>query len=302
MKEGSVIFNGVFGSHLYGVSTPSSDKDFKGVYKPPWDEVVMHTYKDSIDTQTEEEDTTFYSLMKFVKILGKCDTVSYDMIHTPREFTLQSTPLWGEIRKHRSDLYCKNMRGILGYIKTQSLKYGHKQERYNEMVDFLNMVEKVDVKARISDTPLPELAKRGYKYITYTPDKGDIKANIDVCGSRYQATSHVEYLLSGLRAKIEKYGDRTKKGNTAGGDWKSLSHSYRVLLQLGEIIETRDLVFPLVKRNDILKMKLGGFTQDECMSIITDLYDVTVDSLNNSDLPDYSDTTNLVNLLLNEYK
>jgi len=28
----NTIFNGVFGSHLYGLNTPTSDKDYKGVF------------------------------------------------------------------------------------------------------------------------------------------------------------------------------------------------------------------------------------------------------------------------------
>lgn len=301
-QELDVIFNGVFGSKLYGLDTPESDTDYKGIYLPTFQQVLFNDYRDSIDEQTKELDTTFYSVNKFINIVSKCDIVSYDMIHTPNEFTTVSSPLWEEIRKCRSDLYCKNVRGLLGYIKTQSGKYAHKVQRYDEMIELQKLINCLDDDIKIENTTLPEMVQRmEFKYISFSPENKDIRANIDVCGSRYQLNADVSYLRIGLEAKLKRYGERTKKGSLSKGDFKSISHSLRCLLQLEEIIETRDLIFPLVKRDEIMKVKMGKVSQEDCMSIITGTYDRVIDKLQSSDLPEYNDNTRIKNLVLNHY-
>lgn len=299
-NELDVIFNGVFGSHLYGLSTPTSDRDYKGVYFPTTQDLIFNEYKDSIENQTKEVDTTLYALPKFVKILGKCDTVSMDMLHTPIEFTEKSSTLWEGLRALRGDIYCKSMRGTLGYIRTQASKYGHKVDRYEEMTELLGLIETLKDDVKIETTTLPEIVSRaGFKYIQYTPVHLDIKANIDVCGSRYQLSSDVGYLKKGLLTKIEKYGKRTIQGSLSGGDWKSISHSYRVLIQLNEIIQTRDLVFPLVRAPEIMAIKLGQLKQDAVICMISELYDSTVEALEGSDLPEYNNTSRMKDLIMN---
>ena len=299
-KDLDVIFNGVFGSHLYGLSTPKSDKDFKGVYLPTKKELVFNTYKDSIDVQTKEVDTTFYAVTKFAKILSKVDTVSLDMIHTPSEFTITTSALWEEIRSYRSDLYCKNARGVLGYIRTQAAKFCHKQDRYKEMKELLGLIEGTDLTVKVVHTTLPEIIQRsGFKFIKYVPEKGNISGNIDVCGSRYQINAAVSYMKDGLDQKLVRYGERTLAGNKAGGDFKSMSHSYRVLLQLEEIIDTRGLKFPLTNRDEILKIKVGEYSQEDVMSRIDELYSKVTSKLEYSDLPEESDITRIEDCIMN---
>lgn len=300
MEHKNIIFNGVFGSHLYGLSTPSSDLDCKGVYIPSMRDLVFNTYKDSIENQTAELDTTFYAITKFIKILGECDTVSFDMIHTPKQFTISGSPLWEELKTYRSDLYCKNMRGVLRYVRTQAMKYTNKVDRFVEMKELLNLIEGTDLGTKLENTTLPEIVQRsGFKFIKFIPKNKDITGSVDVCGSRYQLTAQVSYLRDGLKAKLARYGKRTLKGSVSGGDFKSLSHAYRVLVQLDELIETRDLVFPLIRAPEILRIKLGEVTQESVMTMTSNLYDSVTEKLENSDLPQESNTENIVNCVLN---
>lgn len=299
--EDQVIFNGLYGSHLYGLNTPNSDMDYKGVYIPKLGDLVFRNYKDTIENQTKEVDTTFYALPKFISILSKCDTVSMDMIHTPEDFTIKATPLWYKLRSLRSDLYCKNMRGILGYIRTQSSKYGHKVERFKEMKEFYSWLTHTEDSSTVKETTLPEQVKQsGFKFIHYTPEKDNISANIDVCGSRYQLNAQVGYLKSGIKKKIDRYGERTLKGSLSGGDWKSISHAYRVLIQVEEMVDKRDIIFPLVKAEEILNIKLGNLDQDTVMSMISEKYEEVMEKLENSDLPEHNDVSRMKEVIMEE--
>lgn len=300
--RGEVIFKGVFGSHLYGLETNNSDLDMKGVYCPKLEDIIFNNYKETIEETSKEVDTSFYAVTKFVNILNKSDTISMDMLHTPKEMTLSSSPLWRELVSHRKDLYAKSMRGILGYIRTQASKYGHKVQRYNELVKINNYLSMVPNHFRLSDTGIPFLVKDGvWKYISFNEEKGDVKENIDILGSRYQTNATVEYVRDQVRRKLTSYGDRTKKGSMTHGDWKSMSHAYRVLLQLEEIVDTHDLQFPLKKAPEIMKIKVGELTQDRVMSMISNKYDEVMEKLNNSDLPKEPYIDNIRNRVLNYY-
>lgn len=297
----NVIFEGLFGSRLYGLETLDSDTDYKGVYLPTKREIIFNQYKDTIETKVDDVDRTWIALPKFIKIASKCDTVTFDMLHTPLDKTIENSHLWEMLKSHRSDLYSKGMRGILGYIRTQTTKYGHKVQRYQEMKELQVLLGSAAGDTKIENTEIPAIVDRlGFKYITVQFfDEGDVRANINVCGSRYQLNAQIGYLKQGLRTKIAKYGKRTEKGSLSGGDWKSLSHAMRALFQLEEIIDTRNLVFPLKKREEILKVKLGQYPQDKVITMITDLYDTTFEKLNNSDLPEHPVITNMEDCVMN---
>ena len=298
-----VIFNGIYGSNLYGLATPTSDVDYKGVYAPKKRDIVFNEYQDSIEKQTKEVDETFYAVTKFIKILSKNDMVSTDMLFTPVNMTLQSSPLWNQLQSHRQDIICKNMKGLVGYIKTQASKYGHKVQRYNEMTEFLQMIkDSWYCNQLIKNTTLPELINRsGFKYISFVPKHSNFEEHIDICGSKYQTNAQVHYIEKCLEQKLSKYGTRTKTSSMKNGDWKSLSHSVRLLYQMDELIETRDLIFPLVKAPDIMKVKLGQQSLEEVADMIEGMFEDVMDKLHKSDLPEYNNMENLRNAVLNYY-
>lgn len=42
----------IYGSHLYGLSTPESDRDFKGIFMPSKEEILLGKIPKSIRTST----------------------------------------------------------------------------------------------------------------------------------------------------------------------------------------------------------------------------------------------------------
>lgn len=303
MDENKIIFNGVFGSKLYGLDHAGSDEDFKGVYMPEKRNIIFNTYKDTIEKQTKEVDTTFFAVTKFIRCLEKCDTNTIDMINVPASKTLVTSSLWGALREQRHSVYCKNMRGLLGYIRTQSAKYNHKVYRYKEMLELARVLSCMKQDNKIFDTNLVELIeKSNFKYIKFTRDDGKgVQANVDICGKRFTINATIGYISTALSATIAKYGERTQKGSLQGGDWKSLSHAYRVLVQLDEIIDTREVIFPLSKREEIMKVKMGELSQIEVLNLIDEMYDKVTNKLEKSDLPEYNDLTEMKNIVMNYY-
>ena len=282
-----VVFKGIFGSHLYGLNTADSDLDFKQIILPPTRELIFEKNK-IIEKHSEEEDVTVMNLVSFINNLRKADTVSMDMIHTPGKFTIQSGPVWKKIQEYRSDAYSKNMRGVLGYIKTQTSKYGHKEERLSELTEFLDYIvnNQFENNRKVGEL-VTYLADRKYKHIKYTMARRiGAQPSIEIIGKQIQCTWEMHELINFLRANISSYGARTSNAVSSRGDWKSLSHSLRALLQLKELVETRNIIFPLSYASTIMPVKLGKVDAEYVRSMLTDLYDEVTELLEKSDLPD----------------
>lgn len=53
--NGKLIYLSQYGSHLYGLNTENSDLDFRGVYVPTLNDIILHKDKDEINTELEIE-------------------------------------------------------------------------------------------------------------------------------------------------------------------------------------------------------------------------------------------------------
>lgn len=109
--NGKLIYLSQYGSHLYGLNTENSDLDFRGVYIPELDDIILKKDKDEINTEIElweirdsnrenptyyiEEPTTLinswylrkvkvdvkiFSLQKFIQLCSKADTNALDLL------------------------------------------------------------------------------------------------------------------------------------------------------------------------------------------------------------------------------
>jgi hypothetical protein len=235
-----------------------------------------------------------------------------DMIHTGDSQTIVSSRVWDKLRRLRGHLYNKEMRGILGYIKTQTAKYGHKIDRVEELRDFLalcnKVVELVGADCTISDTNLVgRVIFNNYKFIKHIPagvteiTNQPIQESIEICGKKYQTSAQLSYMITGINNMLGQYGSRVENSIKSGGDWKSLSHSLRGIIQLEEIIETGDLQFPLKRAPEIMKVKLGEIPADVAASLVTEGCDRVSEKLEKSGFPDKPNMTPMMDVIMNHY-
>ena len=117
--NGKLIYLSQYGSHLYGLNTENSDLDFRGVYIPNLDDVILHKDKDEINEELEiylpqeplqqkehilgeiymepivsekgkqingnrdnlkKVDVKIFSLQKFIQLCSKADTNALDLL------------------------------------------------------------------------------------------------------------------------------------------------------------------------------------------------------------------------------
>ena len=59
-----VVFKCIFGSHLYGLNTEDSDKDFKGIFIPSFEDIVLGS-NEVISVKTGNDKSKNSYLFKF---------------------------------------------------------------------------------------------------------------------------------------------------------------------------------------------------------------------------------------------
>ena len=302
----NIIYMGIHGSHLYGLDREGSDIDLKAIYLPSAKDLVRgqaiktHNYKnDELDIEIEIK-----SLPSFLRSASSCDTNCIDLLHAPEEMSLIGTEMWDELKAERKGMYAKNMRGIVGYIKTHAKKYTSKIDRLNEMKVLLDSVQHYYNSNTIrSFVGVQDLHPFKYVKVVNSNVLSDgHQEYLEVCGKKYCLSWSVEKLKLAMETEINRYGERSNKGADKGIDSKSLSHALRVLLQLKEIVTTRDLHFPLKGAEYVKSVKLGEVTDVmEVLDKIDTLYEECMGLLESSGLPDDVDISSMEKVVEDYY-
>jgi predicted nucleotidyltransferase len=261
----NVIFLTKFGSHLYGTDTPESDADYKGVFIPTKEQIMLGNIPKqvSFDSNTSNQknskddiDCQLYSLHYFLELLRKAETVALDMIHSTEQ-VIHKTIHWDYIYDRRRFFYTKNMKAFMGYCKKQAAKYGMKGSRINSAKKLLDFLNTKDDNQRISEFWEQLPTDEHSTFSTCSPHNPDIRL-FNFCGKQLQETIKVSYAKDIVQSFLDKYGDRARKAaNNEEVDWKAMSHAIRATLQLEEIYTTGDLKFPL-KDAEYLKLVKQG--------------------------------------------
>jgi len=262
----NLIVKSIFGSHLYGTNNKNSDTDYKGIYLPTMDDCYLNNISKSINNSTGNDDSKngkddvdeeIYSLQYFMRLALKGEMIVIDMIHTPDEFVVKKhSYLWDALRYNRKMFYSKTLHGYLGYIKTQTSKYGVKGERLDSMIKFKEFLSSKPSHEKLSvmwdELPQNEFAM--YVENIYNPTIG----MYECCGKKFHDTVTVEYTLDIITRLSDNYGARAKMArDNEGIDWKAVSHAFRACYQLIEIYKTGDLIYPLERAEYIRDIKEG---------------------------------------------
>lgn len=257
----------VHGSHLYGLNTESSDVDYKGIFLPSLEDLLLNKAPKQITSSTGKEheknqagdvDEVMFSLSTFIQLACDGETIALDMLHVDHDSShlLHTSTAWKFIRANRHRFYTSNMKAFLGYAKKQAHKYGVKGSRIAALEEVLEsrcygrLWKLGDIKDIL---PINEFCK----FVT-VEKKGVETEFYEVLGSKYQLSISSPEFYNLMEDKLAQYGDRAKQArDNAGVDWKALSHAIRAGLQLREIYRTGDLKYPLRHRQLLLDIKQG---------------------------------------------
>ena len=308
----------LFGSHLYGTNTPSSDVDLKSVYIPTAREIVLGTAKESLNTQRpkglgeknyagEEEEETF-SLKKFLKLVSEGQTVSLDMLFAPNASILENNITWALIRNNRDKLISKKSAAFIGYCRQQAKKYGIKGSRVaavRDTLEFLNHFPHPLQKLGVAEDILEAYAKdKEFVNVIEIPQPaGTTVKHLEVCNRKLPYTASIKNAIEVLKKLMDEYGSRALMAeNNEGVDWKALSHAVRIADQAKELFRTGNITFPRPNAAFLVDIKLGKLNYKDVAAEIEEGFVEVEHAAYTSNLPDDVDHKWIDDFVFSVYK
>jgi hypothetical protein len=253
----------IFGSHLYGCQSESSDKDCKGIFLPSFSDCVLNNIPKSFSKSSgndktkntkDDIDEEIFSLQYFIELACQGQTAAIDMIHCPDELLIESSEIWNFIRTNRSKFYTKTLDTFVKYCRSQAAKYGIKGSRLAAVEQVLEFCKTVDQSLKLKDI-WEELPRPEHVYYIQSETGIDF---YQVCGKKLQSTIKIKQAVDILDNFYNEYGERARLAKFNDSiDWKSMSHAVRAALQVKEILLTNDLIFPLKDNKLLLDIKQG---------------------------------------------
>jgi hypothetical protein len=283
---GRLLYVALQGSRLYGTHSTSSDYDIRAVFLPPLIELLDSRQKDAFSFSYEDNalghcEITLWSFPFWLRLLRSGDTNATDLYfaHThPQGVLLESD----DIKNFRATCPAKNilpkdLKGMLGYVRSQALKYGAKGQHYQAgqlvldgATTFFN--EYKDAKVRDFWVDFTG-SSAGRKVLTdfssevqliKTPDARDA---LKVLEKVFYLESPLHIMVSSLTPIVHAYGHRSRAA-LGGADGKALSHALRVLEEVTELHQSGTIQFPLAGAERLAKIKRGEVAHDDVIALL----------------------------------
>lgn len=281
----NILFQCVFGSHLYGTSLPTSDRDFKAVYMPSADDILLQRVRASINTNggkagknaAGDVDMEAFSPQQFLRLAMEGQTVALDMLFAPRAMWLGSSPRWEAIVENRHRLIHRGVSAFVGYCRTQAGKYCLKADRLADMQRVIQFIsrcaEGYAYDPRIKDIVQDDTFE-GLAHVRFTEHPGANGENerfLVVCDREFNVTSTVGYVMTQLTRLEASYGARARAAASGeGADWKALLHAVRVAGEAEELLTTGTITFPRPDAELLLRIRQGLIPMPEVLELIAD--------------------------------
>lgn len=336
-KSGNIIFECISGSRAYGLDTPTSDTDIRGVFVLPKSTYYSLDYIAQINDETN--DTVYYELQKFIELCAKNNPNILELLNVSEDCILQKNPLFDNI-KLEAFLSKQCEKSFANYAFTQIKKArGLEKKIVNPMekerksvLDFCYIYDNgtsiplqtflANKNIKQEDCGIANIPHLKDCYNVYhnenIPYKGIIKSKkanelalssipkgeLTIGLLFYNKDSYSSYCKKYREYWnwVEKRNDERYKTTVSHGknyDSKNMMHTFR-LLRMAKEIATENTIH--VKRSDrefLLDIKQGKFEYDELVTWATELKTELESLYADSNLPERPNLETINALLMN---
>ena len=254
------IVRSIHGSKLYGTSYEGSDTDYKVIYSHSLSELI--TGADDCFRIHTPDDTECFSLKKFAMLLGQQQTNAIEMLFTPEEFIVETSPAWEELRANKHRLVSKNIMPFVGYAKQQARVYSEKGNSLNMLKTLLDDVKRWQAYHIVDDETkafeytdgnqasialdklcgqYPEMISRGEKLNS----AGDTVDYYQILDKQFECLVSFKEWRARIELMVSRYGERAKAAAKDGAfDRKAMYHALRIIGEANELLDTGGLLLP----------------------------------------------------------
>lgn len=296
--QSTILLKTVFGSHLYGTSTPNSDKDYKQIHKCNVRDIILgkdlmnlvqntnsskgKNTKDDVDLDSKE-------LRQFIKDCLQGQTYAFDVLFTPEKFYIEVSQTWNDLIKYRDKLVTRNLMPFLGYVSAQAFKYSRKGSTLKELEDVINKLKSVSSKLLIEDAITTDPKGESVKIINkFNPSVKKDENYLIVGSSSYPMRRQIADALPSLVQKWNEYGERAQNAKELNGvDLKAFYHAFRICWELEDILTQRKIEFPSHRVSFLREIRNGTYKKDYIENWLIDEIERVKLIDNNLPEPDY---------------
>jgi predicted nucleotidyltransferase len=308
LKENNLIlFEAISGSRSFGLDTPSSDTDIKGVFYMPKEKFFGLEYIPQISNETN--DIVYYEIGRFIELLQKNNPNILEILASPDDCILYKHPLMEQLRlEDFLSKLCKD--SFAGYAATQIKKArGLKKKIVNPLpkerktlLDFCHIINGYssvpllpwlqDYNRNVQQCGLISIPHSKGMYALFYDTQNTLGYNgivqketsNDVCTSSIpKGEKEIAYMLCNLEAystyckEYREYWDWVEKRNEdryntnqqhgKNYDSKNMMHTIRLLQSAEQILAKGDLKIKVSNREELLNIKAGNMEYDELLAI-----------------------------------
>lgn len=312
----NIILTVKTGSHLYGLNTEKSDVDLCGIFMEPTGQLfpslvtIFSPFRENIiDTVVdasvkvkgedgknlkESVDEVYYSLHNFIRLATDCNPNIIEMLFVDERNIVNINEFGRKLIDNRHLFISKRfIDRFIGYAVSQEKKMYIKTENYNAFNNFINIFEEnLDGKPYQGDETLTTSrilleSKKCGKFKQKQHEAGQFDTMYTIGSIELGSNNTIKNALRCVKKKLGK-ANSYRKGYilNKGYDYKFASHVIRLLIEGIELLNTKDLVFPLQRKDYIMDVKMGEVSLEVVKERITTLKGEIEMLKQNNDIPE----------------
>lgn len=303
--KNNLFFEAISGSKAYGLDTPESDTDIKGVFILPERGFFGMEYTEQVNNSSN--DIVYYELRRFIELLYKNNPNILELLATPEESVLYKHSLFDRIKP--GDFLSKQcMSTFAGYALTQINKAkGLKKKIVNpiakerkSILDFcyvsynqgsIPLIKYVELmKINLKDCGLSKIPHMHEMYGLYYSKTAGFKGVIQKETANEVSWSPIPIDMKPLTVMffnksgystyckeyreywdwVEKRNDSRYENTISHGknyDSKNMMHTFRLLAMAKEIGESGEIIVKRPDREFLLGIKSGKFEYNDLVEM-----------------------------------
>jgi len=337
-SQNHILFEVISGSKSFGLDTPTSDTDIKGVYYLPKDQFYGLSYIPQISNETNDE--VYYELGRFVELLLKNNPNILEILASPNDCVLYKHPLMERLKlEDFLSKLCKD--SFAGYAMTQIKKAtGLKKKIVNPMekekkslLDFCYVLQGYNsvvfsqwlesnglLQERCGLINMPnskgmyalfydETATLGYRGIVKNEFSNEVSLSSIPKGEKeiaYLSCNQDGYSKYCKEYKeywewIDKRNEERYNTNQEHGknyDSKNMMHTIRLLQTAEQILSKGTLHIKVTNRDELLAIKAGKMEYDDLLLMANNLIVSIENQYETSTLPETPDVEKITKVLI----
>lgn len=246
----------IAGSNMYGTNTAESDIDKRGVCVPPKN-VLLGFARNFEQQEVPGEDTTIFSLKKFIDLAASCNPNIIELLYAPKDCVQTSHDTWKELLKHRDKfLSAEAFVTFCGYATSQLKRIQtHRGWLLNPPTE----------KPRRADYGLEETGS-GFRELVKGIDITEIDPKaVGVIKNEKRYKSALDTWNQYENWKRTRNPKRAALEATYGYDCKHAGHLVRLLRMLKQVLLEGTLTVRRSDAKELLEIRNGKWSYQELM-------------------------------------